>query len=183
MGTDCQRISCMKYTLISALALAAIAAAVAIPDGHINGDKLMADLLTETDLDSDCVMGVDCGNGRHSTPPPTASPTPTPTATPTHHPTLDPTRTPTTTPTDCVMGVDCGNGAWGVADLDYGDDDDHFGVRRSPTPTATPTPACTESGADLGTSSEAEACNGVICCNEDHSCEWRSSSGFYTCKQ
>merc|ERR1711998_19798 len=59
---------------ISALALAAIAVAVAIPDGHINGDKLMADLLTETDLDSDCVMGVDCGNGRHSTPPPTASP-------------------------------------------------------------------------------------------------------------
>merc|ERR1712022_9242 len=108
MGTDCQRISCMKYTLISALALAAIAAAVAIPDGHINGDKLMADLLTETDLDS--------------------------------------------------------------------------GDKPSP-PAATPTPqvTCTVSGADLGTSSGA--CNGVTCCNDDHSCEWRSSKGFYTCKQ
>merc|ERR1711918_105357 len=141
MGTDRQRRSCMKYTLISALALAAIAAAVAIPDGHINGDKLMADLLTETDLDS----------GDKPAPPPLDS----------ADSDLDSGDKPAPPPLDSA--------------LDSGD---------SPSPpAATPTPqvTCTVSGADLGTSSGA--CNGVTCCNDDHSCEWRSSKGFYTCKQ
>merc|ERR1711918_274378 len=118
-------------------ALAAIAAAVAIPDGHINGDKLMADLLTETDLDS----------GDKPAPPPLDS---------------------------ADSDLDSGDKP-APPPLDSGDS--------SSPPAATPTPqvTCTVSGADLGTSSGA--CNGVTCCNDDHSCEWRSSKGFYTCKQ